>query len=153
MKKLIFILILVLISGCMQDKYSQELRNKQTASDTLAFDDIFPKELAGYSLIDESREKDYAAQYGNFEYDGSYRMLKEGDVLIEIRTQKYDSYKDMENADKLIQAGNKYYYKSKIGDYEYLQWYNNGWGFTLVDSSYNVKDDSIVFNVFKELKY
>ncbi len=158
MKKLIFIFILVLISGCIQDKYYQELKNKETATDSLTFDDIAPDEILGYPMLDKEVDpKLYIAQYANFEYDTFYRMLEEGDVLIGLRFRKCDSYRDTENAyvDDFIQVGNKYYYKSKLGDFQYIEWYNNGWCFVLADYTQEMDsiDDSMVFNAFKELKY
>lgn len=158
MKKLIFILILVLISGCIQDKYYQEIKNKETAPDSLTFDDIAPKEILGYPRIDESRELgNYEARYGNFEFNSSYRMLGEGDVFLGLKFRRCSSYRDTENAyiDNFIKIDDKYYHKSKPGDFQYIEWYNNGWCFILADytKSIDSPDDSLVYKAFKELKY
>lgn len=158
MKKIILILILILITGCIQDKYYLELEKKETASDSLTFDDIAPKNILGYPLIDESRELgNYEARYGNFEFSDSYRMPEKDDVFLGLKFRRCSAYRDTENAyvDDFIKVSDKYYYKSKPGDFQYIEWYNNGWCFVLADYTKGIDspDDSIVYKAFKELKY
>ena len=81
-------------------------------------------------------------------------MLKEDDVLIELRFKKHDSY-DEDIRDYISVGDNKYFYKSESRDYQYIKWYNGEWEFVLVDytKDWNSRDDSLVFKGFKELRY
>ena len=145
---------MIYITNPLVDRYAIELKEKWPTPDFLTDDDFFPETLSGYPMISISNDSElHRAQYGNFGYGNEdYKILEENNVFINVDYERINSTRDDVDDYFVYVGNNRYYEKSEFSDNKYIVWYNGDYEFKLI-VNIKEKNDDILFNAFKELKY